>query len=77
MDGEPSTVAVLKMEHDTFDVDTTFRDANVQSGAPAQVSFRCGTVPASYLLFRDLIRTVRSAFGLYVGGSHFEKGDQA
>ena len=68
-DGIPTTVVVLKMSHDALDAETTFRDWNVQSGAPAQVRFRCGTAPAIYLLFQDVIRSVRGTIGLYATGS--------
>jgi len=67
-DGQAATLVVLRMEHDALDTQTTFRDANVQSGAPAQVTFRCGTAPLAYVLFQDVIRTLQSTVRLYFGG---------
>ena len=39
--------------------------ANHQSGAPARVLFRCGTAPAAYCLFQDLIRNIRGTLALH------------
>ena len=75
-DGQPATVVVLQLDHEALDADVTFRDANVQSGAPAKVRFRCGTAPAAYLMFQDVIQTVRSTLAIYAGGGNVaETGD--
>ena len=73
-DGQPATIVVLQLDHEALDADTTFRDANVQSGAPARVRFRCGTAPAAYLIFQDVIQTVRGRLAIYAGGGNVDTG---
>ena len=37
----------------------------VAVGAPARVMFHCGKAPTAYLLFQDVIRTVKRTWSLY------------
>lgn len=49
--------------------------ASTQAGAPARVMFECGTAPAAYLLFQDMIRSVRGTCGLYFASQSQSHGD--
>jgi hypothetical protein len=59
------TAVVLRLGEDARAMVSAAR-SEIQSGAPANVMFHCGSAPAGYLLFQDLIRSVRGSVGLYL-----------
>ncbi len=65
-----TTAVLLRLSSDASASIASDQGAGHQSGAPARVMFHCGTTPAAYLLFQDLIRSLRGTLSLY-----FSSGD--
>lgn len=63
----PTTAVLLQLSAEAAEQIAEQRTFGNQSGAPARVMFHCGKAPAGYLLFRDVIRSVRGTWGLYFG----------
>lgn len=73
-DLSPSATAVLlKLDRTGVQQIAADQETSHQSGAPARVMFHCGTAPAAYVLFQDVIRSVRGTFALYFGGETREE----
>lgn len=67
--GVPKSTAVLmRLDDNATAAISSMQQTSHQSGAPARVMFHCGTAPAGFVLFQDLIRTVRGTTALYLGG---------
>lgn len=73
-DAVANTSVLLELSKQASNVVSNKQATSHQSGAPARVMFRCGTTPAGYLLFQDLIRSVRGNLSLYFAGSDRAKG---
>jgi hypothetical protein len=65
-DSVPSTAVLLRLSDQASKAIAFNQGTNHQSGAPARVIFRCGKTPAAYLLFQDLIRSLRGHVALYL-----------
>ncbi|MFK8111658.1 MAG: HlyD family efflux transporter periplasmic adaptor subunit [Rubripirellula sp.] len=74
---QTSTAVLLRLSEKAAQRITAEQGSGNQSGAPARVVFRCGKTPVAYLLFQDLIRSVRGTIGLYFGGDSGSEGDRA
>ena len=65
---EPYTRVSLRLDSDSGAFASQNFDS--QSGAPARVMFHCGNAPAGYVVFQDLIRSIRGTTALYfLGGT--------
>lgn len=62
------TALILRLSDNASTIVSAAR-SEIQSGAPARVMFHCGSAPAGYLLFQDLIRSVRGSVRLYLSSS--------
>ena len=60
----PSTLVRLRLSEAATQ---QFRGVKSNAAAPARVTFFCGKQPAAYVLFQDVIRSVRATAGLYFG----------
>lgn len=73
-DGSPkSTAVLLRLDGRAATVMSKLQQTSHQSGAPARTMFHCGTAPAGYVLFQDLIRSVRGTAALYFGGKETDR----
>ncbi len=63
-----STAVLLKLDRTGARQIAADQGTSDQSGAPARVMFHCGTAPAAFVLFQDVIRSVRGTVALYFGG---------
>ncbi len=68
-DALPSTAVLLRLSDEASRMIASKQATSHQSGAPARVMFHCGKTPAAYLLFQDVIRSVRGNLALYMFAS--------
>ncbi len=65
----PATAALLEIDSQEIEALQSGRRQSDLAGAPARVLFHCGTRPAVYVIFQDLIRWVRGTTSLYFAPS--------
>jgi multidrug efflux pump subunit AcrA (membrane-fusion protein) len=65
-DAVPATAVLLRLSDQASSMIASQHGTSHQSGAPARVMFHCGKTPAAYLLFQDVIRSLRGTLALYV-----------
>lgn len=67
--GSPrSTAVLLRLGDEAARTMSAMQQTSQQSGAPARAMFHCGSAPAAYVLFQDVIRSARGTAALYFGG---------
>jgi hypothetical protein len=71
----PSTAVLLQLRDEASGAIVSAQEAGHPSGTPARVMFRCGTAPIAYLLFQDVIRSLRSNFSLYLTSHSEDTGE--
>ncbi len=74
-DALPSTAVLLRLSEEASRMIASKQATSHQSGAPARVIFHCGKTPAAYLLFQDVIRSVRGNLALYLANDTDRSGD--
>ncbi len=62
----PATAVLLQLNDQASQAIASKQETSHPSGAPARVMFHCGKSPAGYLLFQDLIRSLRGTLALYL-----------
>ncbi|TWU54638.1 hypothetical protein Poly51_33570 [Rubripirellula tenax] len=73
----PATAAMLRLEDVASDEIRNQTTCGDVAGAPARVMFKCGYRPIVYVMFQDLIHSIRSTASLYFFGHRTNTGDAA
>ena len=66
-EGGSSTSVLLRLDDEASAMISKQHGSSHQAGAPTRVMFHCGKAAAGYLLFQDVIRSVRGTMALYFG----------